>query len=244
MKPVNTDLIPLPDLDRDEMVQMQVRISEKAVFHDEFDFSVDEPSELTVVGIDQAFTENKSVSVAVVMKNGNVVEEKSASSDITIPYIPGLLAFREGRSIVKALEKIDHDPDILFLDGSGRIHFREAGIATHIGLIYDKPAIGIAKKLLCGKTAWSAEKLQKGRKIPVKSDKRVETAENKTIIGYLYQSKQYEGNRKVNPLYISPGHRISAETATKLTEYFSQGYKLPEPTRIADKRVSEIKKEL
>lgn len=243
MKQVNTDLTPSPDLDKDEMKEIQRRIAREAVFHDSFDFSIEDPSELAVAGVDQAFTEDKSVSAAVVVKDGEVIEEVSASAELKIPYIPGLLAFREGESIVKALEKLDHEPDILLLDGSGRIHFREAGIATHIGLIFDKPSIGVAKNLLCGKTGWTGEKLSQGENIPVKSDSKVETVEEGTLIGYLFQSKQYEGKRKVNPLYISSGHRISAESSVEIVDYFSQGYKLPEPTRVADQLVSELKEE-
>lgn len=241
MKPVNKDLAPSPELDKEEMKAIQRRISREAVFQDSFNFSIDDLSELTVVGVDQAFTEDRSVSAAVVMRDGEMIEEVSAAAELQIPYIPGLLAFREGESIIKALKKLECEPDLLLMDGSGRIHFREAGIATHIGLIFDKPSIGVAKNLLCGDVDWSGEKLKEGRKIPVKANNKVETAEKGEIIGYLFQSKQYSGNRKVNPLYVSPGHRISTGSTVKIVEHFSQGYKLPEPTRLADKRVSELK---
>lgn len=243
MKQVNTNLAPSPNLDKDEMKEIQRRIARNAVFQDSFDFSIEDPSELAVAGVDQAFTEDKSVSAAVVMKDGEIIEEVSAYAELKIPYIPGLLAFREGESIVKALEKLEHEPDVLVMDGSGRIHFREAGIATHIGLIFDKPSIGVAKSLLCGETGWKGDKLPRGEKIPVKSNSKVETAEEGTLIGYLFQSKQYKGERKVNPLYISSGHRISAESSVELIDYLSQGYKIPEPIRIADQSVSELKKE-
>lgn len=125
------------------------------------------------------------------------------------------------------------------LDGSGRIHFREAGIATHIGVIFDVPSVGVAKKLLCGET--EERKMQKGEKVPVKADEKIVTAQNGEKIGFAFQSKQYPGERKVNPLYVSPGHRIDAESAVKAVGKLCSGYKLPEPTRLADRKVSEEK---
>ncbi|WP_414837313.1 endonuclease V [Candidatus Nanosalina sp. VS9-1] len=243
MEPVNPELVPRKGLKKEEMKNLQRNIAEKAVFQDRFKFSAERPEELTVAGVDQAFTDDKSVSAAVVMEDGEVIEEASAAAELDIPYIPGLLAFREGESIVKALGNLDAEPDILFLDGSGRIHFREAGIATHIGVIFDEPSIGIAKNLLCGETSWNGGKLEQGRKIPVTASEKVENTENGEIIGYTFQSKQYTGDRKINPLYVSPGHRISAGSSVKIVEEFCQNYKLPEPTRLADKRVSELKDE-
>lgn len=245
MKPVNEEYIPDSGLEKEEMKEMQRRISEEAVFHDDFDFefSIDDLEEKTVVGVDQAFTDDKSVSTAVVIEDGEVVEEASAAVDLEMPYIPGLLAFREGESIVKALKKIESEVDLVIFDGSGRIHYREAGIATHIGVIFDIPAVGVAKNLLCGTPQREWEKMSEGSKIPVKADKEVKTVEKGEIIGYVFQSKQYDGDRKINPLYVSPGHRISAGSAVRAVEKFCKGYKLPQPTYLADKKVSEIKKD-
>lgn len=243
MKPLNEEYVPRKGLEKEEMKEMQREISKKALFHNDFNFSIENLEKKTVVGVNQAFTEDKSVSAAVVIEDGEVIEEASAAVDLEIPYIPGLLAFREGASIVKALEKLDTEPDIIFFDGSGRIHFREAGIATHIGVIFDVPSVGIAKNLLCGEVERSWDKISKGSKIPVNAVNKVEDVENDEIIGYVFQSKQYKGDHKVNPLYVSPGHRISAGSVVKAVEKFCKGYKLPQPTYLADKRVSELKKE-
>lgn len=240
MNPKRSEYIPELGLETGEMKRMQREIGAKAVFHDNFSFGLDNLQDLTVVGVDQGFTEDKPVSVAVAVKNGEVIEEVSAAEDTPIPYIPGLLAFREGGAIVKALKKLEINPDLLILDGSGRIHFRQAGIATHIGVIFDVPSIGVAKKLLCGKVDLP-EKMQKGEKRKIFSDDRVEGLDNE-VIGYAYQSKQYSSpKRSINPLYISPGHRFSSETSVKIVSKFCKGYKLPEPTRLADKKVSEVK---
>lgn len=241
MNPEHREYLPKSGLETEEMKQMQREIGKKAVFLDDFSFDLDNLQDLTVVGVDQGFTDDKSVSVAVAMKNGEVVEEVSAAEDTPIPYIPGLLAFREGGAIVKALNKLETDPDLLMLDGSGRIHFRQAGIATHIGLIFDVPAVGVAKKLLCGEVDLP-EKMPTGERRKIFADDKVEGLD-KEVIGYAYQSSQYSSpNRSINPLYISPGNRLSPETSVKTVSNLCKGYKLPEPTRLADKKVNEVKK--
>lgn len=247
-----------PSLSREEMEKIQREIGEEAIFEDYFDFSMTGKG-LTVMGVDQAFLEENmkngsssgaenprfstAVSGAVVIEEGEVVEKEYGVSDIEMPYIPGLLAFREAPSIVEALAKIESKPDIVFFDGSGRIHFRQAGIATHMGLLFDVPSIGIAKNLLCGRTAEPVDSLQEGEKVPVFADSSVEV-EDDTLIGYAYQSRQYPDSTKINPLYISSGHRVSADTAVGTVEKHCSGYKLPEPTRLADKYVGEIKEEV
>jgi len=144
-----------------------------------------------------------------------------------------------------AYEKLSVSPAVLVIDGSGRIHFREAGIATHIGVLLDAPSIGVAKNLLCGQPEHSRdEKLPVGRRVPIRADNTVETAETGALIGYAFQSKQYDGNRKVNPLYVSAGHRVSGGTAVDLVERLGGEYKLPEPTRRADAYVDDVKQAL
>lgn len=232
--------IPREGLDREKMEALQEQLAEKAVFEDEIDFTVDELDEQTVVGIDQAFLEDRVLSGAVVIRDGEIVERKYAVEDTPMPYIPGLLAFREGRSIVKALRKLDHEPDLLMLDGSGRIHFREVGIATHIGVIFDVPALGVAKNLLCGNPEASTEELEKGDKVAIYADNRTET---EGLIGYAVQTKQYDSYR-INPVYVSPGHKLSEETAAELALEAAEDYKLPRPTYEADKYVGEVKEKI
>ena len=241
MKPENHEFIPEPDIGTDRMKQLQRQISRKAVFEDKFDFDLN-ADDLTVAGVDQAFTKSRSVSVAIAMKNGKIIEEESAAEEVPMPYIPGLLAFREGSSIVSTLKKLDVEPDMLLLDGSGRIHFRQAGIATHIGVIFDVPAIGVAKNLLCGKVDLPG-KMQQGNKRKVHADSSVENLDE-TVIGYAYQSRQYSSPKQsINPLYISPGHRVNVETSVNIVSRFCKDYKLPEPIQIADSKVSQVKKE-
>ncbi|MFH5798230.1 endonuclease V [Haladaptatus sp. CMAA 1911] len=203
-----------------------------------------EPSESpVVVGVDQAFLGDLAVSALVASRDGDVIERAHAAVETEIPYIPGLLSFREGTAILRAFEELTVEPDLAIVDGSGRIHFREAGIATHIGVMLDVPAVGVAKKLLCGALRDPPQGyLSEGERVPVVSNSRV-SAPDGTVIGYALQSRQYPNpeKRHVNPLYVSPGHRVSAETAADLVWQLCAGYKLPEPTRRADAYADEVK---
>ncbi|WP_396613254.1 endonuclease V [Haloferax sp. S1W] len=265
MHPANPDLAPRPGLSRDEMEALQRRVAETAVFEDDIAFdpasvSLGDPNATTldgagksddsdpplVAGIDQAFLDDSAVSAVVVLRGGEVVERVHAVSDLDLPYVPGLLSFREGGPILDALAKLDTDPDLLVFDGSGRIHFRQAGLATHVGVVCDVPSIGVAKSLLCGDPDESVDGHPVGWKTPIRADDSVDAvgghpATPETILGYAYQSRQYESNPIVNPLYVSPGHRLSPETAVDLVARLGGDYKLPEPTRLADAYADEAK---
>jgi deoxyribonuclease V len=209
-----------------------------------------DPDAPTVVGVDQAFLTDRedgrpdaAVSAAVALRDGAVVEYASATTPLSIPYIPGLLAFREGEPILAALDALDADPDLLVCDGSGRIHYREAGLATHVGVLRDVPSVGVAKSLLCGEPDEPTDERPEGWRTPVRADDAVTTAEPGTVIGHAFQSRQYPNSRRVNPLYVSPGHRVSAETAVDLVAAMCAGYKLPEPTRLADAHAERAKRD-
>ncbi|MFC3958003.1 endonuclease V [Halovivax cerinus] len=218
-----------------------------------------------VAGVDQSFLldQDRALSAIVVLRSAgtgwDVVEQVHAVTPLEIPYIPGLLSFREGGAILAAVEELSVEPDLYLFDGSGRIHFRQAGIATHIGVTLDAPSIGVAKNLLCGDPVDSTEGLAAGERVAIGANADVEgpaklgTDEGDAgsagdpdwpTIGYAVQSKQYDSpNRHVNPLLVSPGHRVSAATAADIVLAFAAGYKLPEPTRLADAYADEVKAE-
>lgn len=195
-----------------------------------------------VAGVDQAFLDERAVSAIVLMRGGVVVERTAAVAPLSFPYVPGLLSFREGGSIVAAFETLTAEPDLVLFDGSGRIHFREAGLATHMGVTFDLPAVGVAKKLLCGtpREDLAGRSLPAGSRVAIEADADV-SAPAGTVIGYAVQTKQFDGARYVNPVYVSPGHRVSADTAATLVERCCAGYKLPEPIRRADAYADEAK---
>jgi len=245
MNVVRESLLPDGSLSREEMEAMQHDIGDAAVFEDDVDFApTDIPFEgVRVAGVDQAFLDDRALSAVVVIENGTVVERSHAVTDLSIPYIPGLLSFREGEPIVAALAALETDPDLLVLDGSGRIHFREAGIATHVGLLFDTPSVGVAKSLLCGTPRSSVDGLSEGERVAIEADDSV-TAPDGEVVGYAYQSRQYPDSKIINPLYVSPGHRLSAETAVDCVAACGGEYKLPRPTRLADTYADELTSEV
>lgn len=240
MNVINPEFLPEPGLSREEMEEMQRKVAKKAVFEDSLAFDPEQTRERTVVGIDQAFLDEKVVSAAVAMVDNEIIEKTYAVEKTRIPYIPGLLSFREAEPMVAALEKLSVEPDVLVVDGSGRIHFRQAGIATHVGVIFDMPSIGVAKNLLCGRPGKPVDMLEESARVPVLSDSRMEM-DRDILVGYAFQSRQYPESKRINPLYVSPGHRISASTGVDVVEKLCRGYKLPEPTRRADSYVDEVK---
>ena len=237
------------------METLQREIAAHATFADEFAFdpaavsatatladalsTTDSP---VVVGVDQAFREDRAIGAVVALQSGEVVERAHAVVDCEFPYIPGLLSFREAGAIIAAFAALDTTPDLAVFDGSGRIHFREAGLAAHLGVLFDLPSIGVAKGLLCGTPRESLDGLPEGARVAIEADERVETTDE--VIGYALQTRQYDASRTINPVYVSPGHRMSNETAVDCIERLCDGYKLPELTRLADGYADEVKRAL
>ncbi|MFB6143468.1 MAG: endonuclease V [Halorientalis sp.] len=263
------EFAPDPSLSRSEMEALQRRIADEAVFADDVAYDpqaacpeaadgqrhpsdTDSPTARrgdgeppVVVGVDQAFIDDdRAVSALVALQGGEVIERVSAVEPVEIPYIPGLLSFREGAAILAGFEALSVTPDLALLDGSGRIHYREAGLATHVGVMLDLPALGVAKSLLCGTPDGTTEGLAAGERVPIVADEDV-TATEGTVLGYAVQTRQFDSpDRHVNPVYVSPGHRLSAETAADVALSCAAGYKLPQPTRLADQHADAAKADL
>lgn len=249
MEVASPRFLPDPDHSREEMEALQRELADAAVFADDLE---SDPAALgthsgpPVAGVDQAFREQEggaeeAVSAAVLVRDGRVLERASAAREAALPYIPGLLSFREGEAVLAALQGLDREPAVTLVDGSGRIHFREAGLATHVGVTLETPTVGVAKNLLCGQPRRSVEGLEEGERVAIEADGDV-TAPEGTVIGYAVQTRQFDSpNRHVNPVYVSPGHRVSAETAADVVLACTAGYKLPEPTRLADAAADDLR---
>ncbi|MDG5761390.1 endonuclease V [Natronococcus sp. A-GB1] len=255
------DLVPDASLERSEMEALQREIADAAVFEDDLAFdpavlgdplaaSSSDGDPPVVAGVDQSFLTNeagdqdRALSAVVAVQGGEVIERVHAVTSLEIPYIPGLLSFREGAPILDALEELSVEPDLLLFDGSGRIHFRQAGIATHMGVVLDAPSIGVAKSLLCGSPREDLEDLPEGTRVGIEANSRVDV-EDGTLIGYAVQTRQYDSpDRYINPLCVSPGHRVGPETAADVALALSSSYKLPDPVRLADSYADEAKRGL
>jgi deoxyribonuclease V len=241
---VRPEFVPDPAMDRAEMERLQRQVAAAATFEDDFDFdaaAVGSDRGPLVAGVDQAFLDDRAVSAVVVLRGDTVVERTHAVTDLAVPYVPGLLSFREGGPILDAVATLEVDPDLFVFDGSGRVHFRQAGLATHLGVVLDAPAVGVAKNLLCGTLDEDPDGRPQGWRTPIRADAGVDAPAG-TVIGYAFQSRQYDSRPVVNPLYVSPGHRVCAETTVDVVDRLGGGYKLPEPTRLADAHADEVKR--
>lgn len=141
------------------------------------------------------------------------------SAPSPLPYVPGFLGFRECPSIVGAYARLPAAPDLLFVDGHGISHPRGLGIASHLGVLLDRPSIGVAKSILVGEPAGPLGE-EPGDRTPL-------VWKGETIAMVL------RTRRRARPLYISTGHRVSLETAVEWVLRTARGYRLPEPTRLA-----------
>ncbi|MEM4460902.1 MAG: endonuclease V [Nanopusillaceae archaeon] len=105
-----------------------------------------------ILCLDAAYKKDKVVTVAVLydLKKDEVLEVYYRKDLVRFPYIPGLLFFREGNFMVKLIKKVKKKYDLIIVDGHGLSHPRMAGLATYVGVITNKPTIGIAKKYLFG----------------------------------------------------------------------------------------------
>ncbi len=153
----------------------------------------------------------------------NVVEQVVHREPTRMPYIPGLLSFREIPAALGAFEKLSVSPELVMVDGQGIAHPRRLGVAAHLGLWLDLPTIGIAKSRLYGKHAEVGE--QRGDWVPLYAGQET--------IGAVLRSRA-----KVKPVYVSPGHRITLETSLNWVMRCLGRTKLPEPTRLADRLAS------
>jgi len=147
-----------------------------------------------------------------------LLEVKTVNQELTFPYIPGLLSFRESPLVLDACEKLTITPDLILVDGQGLAHPRRLGLASHLGLLLDTPTIGCAKSRLCG-----------SHKVPATlPGSFAELVDNGEVIGAVLRTKT-----DTSPLYISIGHKVDLETAIQWVLACCRGYRIPEPLRFA-----------
>ncbi|MFC4527509.1 deoxyribonuclease V [Dyella halodurans] len=187
----------------------------------------DRPPLRLIAGVDVGFEEEGAVTRAAAVLLDAVtlapLAEVIARLPTRMPYIPGLLSFRELPALLEALEQLPATPDLVFVDGQGIAHPRRLGIASHLGVVTDLPTIGVAKSILVG--VHQDVGMLRGDRVPLHYQDEV--------IGCVLRSKD-----KVRPLIISPGHRVSMQAAPELVLACCTKYRLPEPTRLADRLAS------
>ena len=180
-----------------------------------------------VAGIDVGFMDRgktaRAAAVLLTFPGLEVIESAVAHEPTRFPYVPGLLSFRECPVALAALEKLDQVPDLLVCDGQGIAHPRRLGVACHLGLLTGIPAVGAAKSRLIGTFETPGSK--RGDRTPL--------LDGEERIGTVLRTRA-----NVKPLFVSPGHRVSMETAADLVLACAPRFRLPETTRQADRLAS------
>jgi deoxyribonuclease V len=174
----------------------------------------------TVAGVDVGFKGDMARAAVVVLSYPGLepLAQSVAEVPVQFPYVPGLLAFREAPAALAALEKLTTEPDLFIFDAQGLAHPRRMGLATHLGVLIDRPSIGCAKSRLCGDHA----------ELPTEAGSYTTLYDGDEVIGAVVRSRT-----GVAPLYVSIGHKVDLETAIEVVLQCCRGYRLPETTRYA-----------
>jgi deoxyribonuclease V len=200
----------------------QLRLSHKIVTEDRLPKKVKR-----VAGVDVAYLDELAIGAVAVLDYDSLelLERQTAKYQTKFPYIPTLLSFREIPPAVACIKKLRLQPDVLLVDGQGAAHPYGCGFASHLGLVMEKPTVGVAKSRLVGEP-----KMVAGQELLVQKDQ---------IIGAVVTTK--EG---VKPVYVSVGHLISLGTAVKIAKHCVRNNKIPEPILQAHKIAAEEKRKV
>ena len=181
-----------------------------------------------IAGFDVGFEDDGATTrAAAVLLDADtleVLDQQVARLPTRMPYIPGLLSFRELPALLQVLALLQHAPDLAFIDGHGIAHPRRLGIAAHFGVATGLPCIGVAKKILVGAPRMALHDMR-GAFTPLR--------DGREQIGWLLRSKP-----GCLPLIVSPGHKVAMPSAPELVMRYVTKYRLPEPTRLADRLAS------
>ncbi len=207
-----------------QATQLQTKLAEKVQFK-----SLQGQPEL-IAGLDCALSKDgqRIIAAAVVLRTATfeTVETTHAIQKLSFPYIPGLLSFREAPVCIAAVEKLKLEPDVFIIDGQGIAHPRRLGLASHLGLFFDKPTIGCAKSRLTGQF----------EEPPPKKGTYSLLKDKDEVIGAVVRTRT-----NVEPVFVSVGNKCRLEDAIEVTLSCVTKYRLPEPTRIAHQVVTRLK---
>lgn len=209
------------NLSPSEAIALQRKLSAQVITEDRLDLVQ------TVAGVDVGFEDRDSITRAAVVvlrfDDLSFIEQAVVRQPTCARYIPGLLSFRECPAILAALAQLTVTPDLIFCDGQGIAHPRRFGIACHLGVLTNLPSIGVGKSRLVGRHEPVPE--MRGSWVPL--------IDKEETIGAVLRTRS-----GVNPIFVSPGHRISLTTAIDYVMACTTRYRLPETTRNADKLAS------
>lgn len=207
-----------------EAMELQARLRDKVIEQDRF-------GEIrTVAGADLAFNPVTRMAVAGVvvyrLPELEEIERRFAWRRLEFPYIPGLLSFREIPVLQAAFALLKTNPDLIMIDGHGRAHPRRFGIACHVGVMFNKPAIGCGKSILVGEFGNLGQKAGATANLIHKGER----------VGVVLRTRD-----GVQPIYVTVGHRIALESAVAYVKQCLCGTRIPVPTREADRYVRALR---
>lgn len=217
----------VPDhVDLGELEARQRELAEHVRLEDE----LREPE--IVAGFDVAYDGTTAFGALVVtrVEDLETLATVETVTEVEMPYVPGLLAFRELPVLRELWPRAEPEPDLLLVDGGGLIHPRRLGSASHAGVELEVPAIGVTKSLLLGDVVGEIRE-------PGDTAEIVDEGE---LVGYAYHSCTRPTAK--HPIYVSPGHRVTADGALEIVQELCTGRcKLPEPVQRADRAAAELK---
>jgi len=202
----------------EKLKEEQLKLSQKIVLKDEFE------AVNTIAGVDVVNSDKNIIATVVVCnaKTMEQIERKYSSMEAKFPYITGFQSYRESPPIIDAFSKLRNKPDILIVEGDGALHPRRIGLAAHLGLLLNRPTIGVTKKVSFG-----------------------ELKEDTVYIDLEACGKLVKIKEKGNPVVVSPGHMISLKTSIEIVKKCArEPYKVPMPLALAHKYANKIKKNL
>lgn len=204
-----------------EAKRIQLDLAQRVILEDRF------TAPAYVAGVDVGFEDKgKTTRAAIAVLNYpelSLVDTSLARCPTVFPYVPGYLSFRELPAVLQALDKLKIIPDMFLCDGQGIAHPRRFGIACHLGVLTDIPSIGIGKSRLIG--SYREPGQHKGD--------YSELSDKGECIGVVLRSRD-----RVKPLFVSPGHRVSLDSARHWALLCTTRYRLPETTRHAHRLAS------
>jgi deoxyribonuclease V len=186
-----------------------------------------------IAAVDTAYGSNNETlfasAVVTTFPEIEVVERTNHYGPLNFPYIPGLFYFREGPIIIEALAKVSSNPDLVIVHGHGLAHPKRCGMACSIGIAFDKPTIGCARKLLTGYHRPVGEAKGSYQPITIGSKK----------VGFAYRSRD-----NVKPIFISPAYKCDPDQAKEIIVQNLRGYRLPEPLRLAHLFANKFRRQI
>ena len=185
-----------------------------------------------VAGADAAFSDDKqhvfAAAVVYDREAQRIVDVAHARRPAEVPYVPGFLSFREGPAVLEAVGKLSHAWGAICFDGQGYAHPRRCGLASHMGILLDRPSVGVAKTRFIG--TFDEPGPAAGATSPL-----MDAGEQ---IGLVLRTRD-----RTRPLFVSIGHQVDLDSARRLVLACCTRFRIPEPTRQADIEVARIKRQ-